>query len=161
MVLLLLAGLVFVVLGFWVLLGGADASRRSFGLVGNRIFGLVAIAFFGLISGFLLKKIIENKPALSIGKDGFTDNSSAMPADFIAWENIQSIAFMNIGRQKFLVVNLHEAKDYMEKGNFLQKWLKKKNTAMTGGHVMIAMTSLLIKREELLEIFKTHIDKIQ
>ena len=156
-IVLLLFSVVFVLLGIWILSGGADDARRSLGVVGNRIVGIAGILFFGGIGLILIKKILEKEPGLVLNKDGFIDNSSALSAGFVPWSNVKMLGLLSFSGQQFIAIKLHDARDFLERGNAIQKMLKRKNLKMTEADILISANILPINAEDLLKQFEEYL----
>jgi len=68
------------------------------------IAGYASIIFFGLCTVFLIRKLPDTKPGLVIDSTGLFDNSGALSAGLILWEDIENISVLEIHKQKLLML---------------------------------------------------------
>ncbi|GAB3162586.1 hypothetical protein GCM10027291_00550 [Telluribacter humicola] len=99
LVLLLIAGVVFVIIGYLGAVKPEDFVSpffRSSKLI--RISGFAGVVFCGVGVIFILWKLLDNKPGLIIDEFGITDNSNATSVGLIEWKDITKV-------EKKVVVN--------------------------------------------------------
>jgi hypothetical protein len=157
--LLTLASLAFVALGFWLFSLSPEFIATEFPYR-NAMFihgiGLVSILFFGLTAIFAFKKLFDKRPGLVLNSSGIVDNTSAIAAGFIPWMDISGAEIHEIRRQKLLIIKLKEPQRYIERGSNLRQTLNKANYKMCGSPVAITSNGLKVGFAELLSIFNEY-----
>ncbi len=148
---LLLASVLFVLLGIWLLLARPDLSRTMFNDPVIRYTTAIAcILFFGMSGIFFIKKIRAKKPAIIIDATGITDNTSAVSGNHIPWHDIRAIVTNQVFNQVFLMVLLHHPEEMISKQT---NWIKRKAMAINykkyGSPLSISASTLQISVTEL------------
>jgi hypothetical protein len=116
MLLMAAGSLAFVAAGFWFV------THPDLRLFGNKpyplftyLIGFAAIAFFGFCAFCLAKKLFDSKPGLVINEEGITDNASGFTFGSIPWTDIENIEMIQIGRQKLIMVLVHNPEEYISR----------------------------------------------
>jgi len=115
--------------------------------------GLVAIVFFGIFGLVGLKKLFDKKPALILNKSGIVDNSSGVSAGFIPWSEVVGARIVEVQKQKMLVINVRDPREYVARGNLVKQTLNKANYNMVGSPISISSVALAINFSELISLF--------
>lgn len=159
MVAVLLGSTAFVAMGIrmFTLDDAAIQSRRS---LGDPLFvhglGLVAILFFGSFALYALKKLFDKKPALIFNSSGLVDNASSVSAGFIPWSEVSGAEIIVIGKQKLLVIEVADPRQYIARGNSLQRKLNRANYNLVGSPISITANTLAINFSELISLFNRY-----
>lgn len=115
--------------------------------------GIAAIFFFGICSVFIIRKIFDNKPGLTIDQFGITDNTNATSVGLIDWEDITSIKKKQIMSNKFLIIYTNKPQKYIQRNkNIISKLAAKSNFKNYGSPITIISNSLKIDFYELEEL---------
>lgn len=153
-ILLTIGGLVFVGLG---LLFVTNPEKYTSPIMRNPtvifISGVASILFFGLCTPFIFKKLWDKSPGLIITDDGILDNSSGVSVGQINWADIEDIFVLKIYRQKLIMLQVKNPKDYINKqtSGFKRKMMTL-NYKMYGTPLSITPNGLKISFEGLLSI---------
>jgi len=83
--------------------------------------------FFGFCGVYAFTKFIDKKPGLIISDEGITDNSSAVSADLIKWENITNGVITEIYGQKILTIEINNANEILLSQSGFKKFLMNLN----------------------------------
>ena len=119
--------------------------------------GLLTAGFSVLTFSAALRKLIDQKPGLVFVNDGILDNSSAVSAGLIRWEEIDSIHQIEVTSQKFLAILVKDPKKYLSRGNLFQRFLNKQNAKLCGTPITISSNTLQIKFEDLINVAQTQL----
>ena len=150
MLFLLPMSLIFVALGFLLL------AQPSFV---HQLVGLSSIVFFGACALVILKTLFNSGSALEISQRGIYDRSSGIPAGFIPWSDIQNIRETKFRGQSFITIDVRNPGDYSNRGNLIQRWMKKANIGLIGSPINISTVSLKVKQQELIQILHKMFDE--
>ena len=150
---LLLAGcLVFIALAIWMW-NAVPADELEYRIVAIAAWVLCALGVW-----FTLKRLIKKTPSLVVNQFGIFDNSSAVGAYLLRWEEIDSIyiSSMTISRstQRFLSIKVKDTDGFLSQQGALKATMMRANIKLVGAPVNISASTLPIKLEELLEIIK-------
>lgn len=150
LILLLFAGVVFTFFSFWFILKPSDFVNfitRSQNIV--FIAGILGLIVFGLGSVLLFFKLFDNKPGLIINEKGIIDNSSSSSIGFIKWSDITKISQKKVVSTKFLLVEIRNPQEYIEKAHQIKKFLLKQNLNTYGTPITLTSVGLQCSFEEL------------
>lgn len=112
----------FVAIGFWFVISPPDIKNSYWGHPTRiAIAGYASIIFFGLCTVFLIRKLPDTKPGLVIDSTGLFDNSGALSAGLILWEDIENISVLEIHKQKLLMLEVKNPQAYIERQKSLWK----------------------------------------
>jgi hypothetical protein len=147
LVVLVLAALGFVVVGVMVwLLADAIPGLGSLLIKGAAV---LVVGFCGLCGAYGLLKLFDTAPGLVLDQQGIIDNSSAVAAGRIRWDEITEIRFSTLEGQQFLTVQVANPKRFVEMGGFFRRMLNRANTWLVGSSINISASSLRISFDEL------------
>lgn len=153
MALLLLGACGFVALGLWMLqLGPEDARSMRVSLTFVRAIGLASVVFFGLCGLVGLKKMFETQPGLVLNSTGLIDNSSGVSAGLVPWTDVAGFGIFQGHNTRTLVIQVFDTDKYANRGNVIQRALKKANVRLCGSPVAISSNALKIDFDELLRL---------
>lgn len=130
LVLLLLAGVGFVVLGAWVagLLGDPPKPGKEWA-------GWLGILFFSACVPILAMRLFDNDDQVRIDQRGI--HSKQWSADIIPWSEISDVNVWQLRRERLIVLHLRDA-TLFPSTTLLGK-LAAANRAMTGGDISISL----------------------
>jgi len=115
----------------------------------NKIVVAAGIPFFGLCGVFGVRKLFDDKPGLVIDSEGILDNSSAVAAGCIPWEEITGFRISEVSGQRFLTIMVTSPEKYAQGKGRVRAWLNSVNTKMTGSPINISANSLKISLDAL------------
>lgn len=159
--LLLLAGIAFVVIGYF----GALKPENFVSLIFRnteiiRISGIAAICFFGVGVIFIIRKLFDNRPGLIIDKYGITDNSNMTSVGLVEWVDIKKIEKKQVASTKFLIIHTNKPKKYLERAkNLISKKAMVANQKMYGSPLSITSNSLKINFEDLESLINSEFER--
>lgn len=148
--LLLFGALAFVAVSIWIW-SIADTQNRLNPLFVKGV-ALAGISFFGLCGLYSCIKMFDNKPGLVIDAQGIVDNSSAVAAGRIPWDDIVGVKVYSIAGQKVLVIEVLDPQKYVERGSAFKRMLNAANTNTIGSPISITSNTLQIQFDELVNI---------
>jgi hypothetical protein len=111
----------------------------------------VCIIFFGSCAVFALRKLFDSSPAVIISAEGILDNSSGISAGIIRWSEIKGMWVTEVQRQKFLTIDVHTPDVYVDRGNVIQRYLKRTNAKLYGSPVQISANGMALAFDEFLQ----------
>lgn len=150
LIFLLLTGIGFVIISLLFML--YPERFISFIFFNERVIkniGYIGLPFFGLVSILLTKKLFDNKPGLIINKKGIIDNSNSSSIGLIKWSDITKISQKEVVSTKFLLVEIRNPQEYIEKANQIKKLLLKQNLNTYGTPITLTSVGLKCSFEEL------------
>jgi len=124
-------------------------TKGGVGEIAWLAFGSLVAGFFGLCTGFLLFRLVaDRRPALVLSADGLTDNSSAFPAGFIAWSEVDGVR----AEPRWVAVHLRDPERALARQPGWRRKLMRWNSGMFGGHVFINNNAVAMQPEELVRL---------
>jgi hypothetical protein len=146
-VLLLVASLLFVAGGIW-LVKNPRIFHPSPLLIS--IAGYLGIVFFGVIALFIINKLFNTGPGFVIDDNGIVDNSSTFSVGFIPWEDVVDVSVIEVSSQKLINIKVSDPTDYIKRQpNVLAKQTAATNNRMYGSPVNVSANSLRVSFDEL------------
>lgn len=147
----LVISILFVLIGLWMILFQPET--------GNPIFNaplikygaaIVCIFFFSWAALALARKLGQKESGILIDENGITDRSSANSVGLIEWKDITGFSSAKMMRQKFILVQVTNPKNYIEKASsaVLKKSLEY-NAGTFGTPIAISANALACKLPEL------------
>ena len=146
-ILLLIGAVVFGLGSVWVWSLADDQTR--FNPLKMKAVAIANFSFCGLCAIYGYCKVFDTRPGLIIDAQGIVDNSSAVGAGRIPWDDILALKLTEIAGQRFITILVAEPHRYAGRGNFLSRMLNAANTKMTGSPINISSNSLRIKLDDL------------
>jgi hypothetical protein len=107
------------------------------------------IPFFGFCGVFGLRKLFDSKPGLIIDSEGIVDNSSAIAAGRIPWDEITGIRISEVAGQRLLTILVAAPESYSRGQGKVRAWLNSVNRRMTGSPINISTNALKISLDAL------------
>jgi hypothetical protein len=114
-----------------------------------RIVGFASIIFFGLCLIYILFKSFDKKPGLIINQNGITDNSHFCSVGLINWSQIIGIRTQQVMSTKFLLIDVSNPEDFIQKSSSFKAWLMKTNLKMYKTPLSITSNSLNYNFDDL------------
>jgi hypothetical protein len=152
LLLVLIGSLTFVALGLWLVISQPTihVDSSTVDLIRLFIAGWLSIIFFGLCTLLSIRKLADNRPGLTINDIGITDNSSGISCGQIHWSDILNISVLKIQRQKFIMLQVKNPEDYINRqtSKFKRKMLKM-NFNKFGSPLSISSNGLKISFNDL------------
>lgn len=154
LILLTIGAVVFVALCVWIW-SIADSYKPSDQVI-VRAVGIVGASFFGLCAVWGLIKLFDTRAGLIIDAKGIVDNSSALAAGRVLWDEIESFAVS----RSFIVVFVVHPRKFVRGWNPLGRLFRAANRVLTGSPIVISLGVLAsdpeLLVEELIEAFEKH-----
>jgi len=156
-VLLILGALTFVAGSIWIW-SIADGQTRYNPLYVKAV-AIAGVSFFGLCAIYGCLKVFDTQSGLIIDDQGIVDNSSAVAAGRILWNEVVALNVSEIAGQRFITVVVADPQKFVGRGNFLSRMLNAANTNMTGSPINISSQSLALKFDELVQAMTSAFEK--
>ena len=153
-VFLFLGAIAFVAAGLWFVID-PPKTQNSFWSdpVRLAVIGWATILFFGIGAIYLIFKLRDNKPGLVIDNAGITDNSGALSAGHIPWQDIENISVFEMSGQKLVMLHVVNPEDYIARHRVsFKRKLAAMNHRMYGTPVSISASGLKISFDHLLSL---------
>ena len=146
--LILIASLAFSGLGIFALIFGV--IEEDIPII---ICAVIILAFFGFATNFMIKKLKDKTPGIIIDQKGVHDNTSGVSVGLISWNDIENIRIENVLSSKFIVIDVKNPDDYLEKiKSPLMKRAAKTNVNLVRSPLTISANSLEIGLDELFKL---------
>jgi hypothetical protein len=160
-VLMLIGCMAFIAAGTWMLSDTESISTRYPAFLID-ILACVCIAFFGIGALMAVKVLFNKKPALIIDRDGLVIKPSQLGMAVISWNDITLFSEYNVGRQKFVSIQLNNTSDYINKetSNFKRR-LMQANTNMYGSPFALSATLYTLNHNQLLALLRQSLARAQ
>ena len=147
--------------GIWITLNPENFTIGIFKYINPntlKIWGISGAIFFGLALIFGIKKLLDRKAGLIIDENGITDNSNASSIGLIKWEDISGIKTKQILSAKFLLIEVKNPKEYIERTNNRMKTkLMQANMDSYGTPLSITSNTLKYDFEQLEKLIKKYL----
>ena len=155
--LLLVAALVFVALGTWLIYNPDRFTNNGLKFrvsspVFVQIVGILGVLFFGAAGVYGVIKLLDKRMGLVMNSIGVTDNSNASSIGLIEWNDIQEIRTEQVTSTRFLLIDVHNPEKYIGRAKGLQKVFMKANLNQYVTPISIASSTLRCDFEELEEL---------
>jgi hypothetical protein len=160
LILMLLVSILFIVLGIkFALTPEQFISFRFRSIEFVEIIGIITVFFCGSALIYILIKLLDKKPGLILDKKGITDNSSAVSVGLILWIDIISIRTGKIKSTSFLILEVKNPDEYIEKCSKFKQLLLKANYKMYGTPITISSTGLKSNFDSLEQLIHSEFEK--
>ncbi len=150
LILLLLSGIGFVICSILFIIN--PSHFVSFIIRSEKIIfliGIIGIIFFGIASIFLFIKLFDSKPGLIISKEGIIDNTNSSSTGLIRWIDIINIKQEKVMSTRFLLIEVKNPEEYIEKSNKLKSFSLKQNMNTYGTPLTLTSVGLQSSFEDL------------
>ena len=155
--LLLLGCVAFVAGSIWIW-SIADLQTRYNPLY-MKCVAVASVSFFGLCGIYGCIKVFDGRPGLIIDDQGIVDNSNAVSAGRIFWDEIIGLRVSEIAGQRFLTIEVTDPQKYVERCGFILRMLNAANTKMVGSPINISSNSLKVNFDELVRMLTEAFEK--
>jgi hypothetical protein len=141
----------FVAIGLWFVIAPPEIKNSYWGHPTRiAILGYASLIFFGLCAVFFGRKLPDTKPGLIIDHTGIFDNSGALSAGQILWEDIENISVLGMHKQKLLMLGVKNPREYIDRqNNLLKRKAMELNYRMYGTPISITANGLQMPFQEL------------
>jgi hypothetical protein len=153
---LLIASVLFIAAGFWLLIAKPDLSGTMFGdPIMVKTISVFCVLFFSFACVIFIKRLQSKKPAIIIDETGITNYVNNISGTHIPWTDIRYIVTNRIFNQLFLMILLHNPEAYINKEtNPVKRKLLSMNYKQYGSPVSIAVNTIqgdLIQLKQMLQ----------
>lgn len=160
-VILLIASIVFVVLGFWLLI---EADNLTAWRIKSPIFirgiGIASIIFFGLGIFVGIKRLIKSEISLIVSSDGLNLNPKKSLIEFLKWSDITGLEEIKIQSTRIIIVKVRNPEYWLDKeASIFRKKLMQFNINNYNSPFNIASAGLDISSDKLIATLKTYFDR--
>ncbi|SFU66735.1 hypothetical protein SAMN05216480_11259 [Pustulibacterium marinum] len=161
LLLLLLGGIGFVVLGTWFTIHPEQFKTPLFqSSEVIRMSGIASIVFFGVCVVFIFKKLFDKKVGLIMDENGITDHSSGTSVGLIEWDDIIGLETVQVASTKIMMLLTNQPEKYIARAkNGIAKQAMKANYKMYGSPLSIASNSLQITYDDLEKLITKVLDE--
>lgn len=154
---MLIGAILFVIAGFWIVLGPPSDRRTLIVIV---IGGYECIIFFGIGIYVLIRQLLSIDFGIKIDNSGLTLDNTNPSVSFLSWNEIDHIETISVRNQKILKIYLKNPEEFISRQtNRVKKALMRFNLNNYGTPVSISANGLKIKHDQLAEILQTWIQK--
>ncbi len=148
----------FVTLGAFLVFSWSDELGASNNMT-KKVLGIICMLFFGAVGIFGIIKLFSSKSAMTINEEGILDNTTATSFGLIKWENITGFKIEEMMSKKYLVIQVDNGEEMIEKSKgFLRKTMKM-NYSMYRTPIAIPSTVVNYKLPELKELLEKMMDE--
>jgi hypothetical protein len=135
------------------LIGAAVVANGSGGTAGL-VIGLIALVICGPLTAVFVLRAVQNKPALILDADGFTDHGSLISAGYVRWQDVQRIEEHPVGRRVFVAVTVTDRAAFLARQSAWHRFLIRINGPTTAGDILIPGSVLSIRPAELVKTMR-------
>ena len=111
--------------------------------------GGLGILFFGVCGGWILSRLFSHRISLVLDRGGLLDNSSAIPAGRIPWDQIARVGITAVNEQRFLGIDVKDRSVLVSSTSAFRRWMDDANTRITGFPVNVPSATIDRPLEEL------------
>lgn len=126
------------------------ARRRPIGALLVQYVPYIGIPFFGACAIYGIYRLIKIKPSVVVNDEGIYDNSSAVSAGLIRWDEISNLIINRIALQKFVGIIPRDTDAIMKRLPAWKRALMVGNKSMSDAPFNIPQNILPIPCEDLL-----------
>lgn len=124
--------------------------KGTFGIIAIETMGILTLLIFGTFLLLMIQRLRNKKPGLVINDTGLTDNSSAIPAGFIPWNDITNIIEIEVSRTRMLLIKVKTPGVYMTRHTgFFKRKAVEYNYKTYGTPICISSRTLQYPFDEL------------
>jgi hypothetical protein len=135
-------------------IAAALVATRPGGYVGL-VIGLLGLVFFGPLTVALVLRAFQNRPALILDAEGFTDHGSLISAGYVSWQEVQEIDERRFGRRRiFVTVKLTDPAAFRARQPAWRRLLYRINGRTAAGDILIPDNVLSIRPAELVKTMR-------
>ncbi|WP_162032347.1 STM3941 family protein [Chryseobacterium potabilaquae] len=116
------------------------------------LIGVLGTVVFGIASILLFIKLFDNKLGLVINKEGILDNTNFSSIGLIKWVDITNIRIEKVMSTKFLLIEVINPNEYIERASVIKKLSLKQNMKTYNTPITLTSVGLQHSFEDLSEI---------
>ncbi len=148
---LVISSLLCVAVGFWLLrmATGTEAAEGAGSAGGTRFAAWVSILVCGFCGYWAWRRLRDQRPGLTLTRDGLTDRSNITSVGFVPWSDVRDVQGMLVNKHRMILLQLHDPAPYLEKGSALQRMLRRANFRASGTPVVIAAHALQMPANQI------------
>lgn len=120
---------------------------------------IISLIFFGASAIVILRKILNNEPALIINSSGILNHTNAVGKHFIPWETIVEIEIVNVKNTRFLLVYVNNPKEVIAQSRGFGKWLAYLNYKQYNTPLSITPIGTQCKLDQIVAKIQEHISQ--
>lgn len=160
LLLLLCGALGFVAIGLWFIMSPPVIQNSFWGNpLKTRLAGYASVIFFGLCAFFLIRKLPDKRPGMIIDNNGLEDNSSGISGRRIPWSDISNISFIEIQRQKIILLEVKNPQEYISnQTSSFKKKIMEMNFKLYGTPLSLSSNGLKISFDELYKLLQARLE---
>jgi hypothetical protein len=110
--------------------------------------------FFGSLTVAMILRAVQNRPALILDADGFTDHGSLISAGYVPWQEVQEIDERRFGRRIFVTVKVTDPVAFRARQPTWRRLLYRINGRTAAGDILIPDNVLSISPAELVKTMR-------
>lgn len=166
LLLLILGGLVFVLLGGFFLHLAWNTYQSENVFILTKIFniiilipvGLASILFFGPIALAAMVVVLKNSPNLIVNSKGISLIGFRLSPIEIAWQEMKGIGAATDQAYTTFYIKLMDEDQFMQKRKPFQRWVGNLNNSICGTPVAISCTAIKMPPEMLLHLLRQSLE---
>ncbi len=143
---LMALGIGMTALGVWLTTSPGIGGKPAWYIHGV---GWVSTGLFGFATLMGFAQLFRRRPALIIDRLGIIDQQGWFSVGRVHWLEIRGFRIVAMKRQKFLVVDLHNPRQYIDQGNALVRLIRGGNARLVGSPIALGSSTLDISFDEL------------
>lgn len=116
------------------------------------ILAYCGIAIFAVCGLYCLIRLFDFRPGLVVDEDGLVDNSSALAAGRIWWDDIVSLKMSSRRVWPYVTVVVADARNYVSRGNWVKRLMHWADPESSGEPICISLMSLDTSYSEMLRL---------
>ena len=148
---LALGGIVFVLIGIWLVRGGAVTRKGEWTI----LFGWVSIVFFGVATLLILRRLVSPaRTVLTLSPEGFCD--TRISKETIPWSSVLTISTWEMRSSKFVIVLLEPAFEATLTINPIQRFTRRANAALGADGLFVNAMGVKLSFGELINYFTNY-----
>lgn len=152
-----LCGICLIALALFVL--SISEEQQEFPPLVAEITAYLLILLFVPSLMYILYRLSDDTPAITIDPAGITDNSSATSAGFIPWREIKEFQIKTIYSTPLLGIILRDPEDFHRSANPISRFLCRLNHRIFKSSYMITTNALDIEFDEFVELVRSYHQK--
>lgn len=163
---LLLASVVFLAAGLWMIITKPETSNPVFNspfVKGLASYGSTLLGLFGIY--FFSRKLFDKSPGLIISEEGVYDNTSIFKFGLIPWSDISHVVESSVpvpmaSKQLFITIGLINPGNYIEREtNSIKRKLLQANNKNYGSPVHISTNGLKASHSEVIQLLHSYYER--
>lgn len=125
------------------------------------IIGVICSLFCALCTIYIIYRCLSKKPLLIVNEKGIVDNSSALGAGLIEWNEIKDIEIRRLMGQEFIGIIPYDLEKVLSRSSKLKRFFIKVNKKMGYAPISIGKSNIYMDLEELKGIILGNLNRAQ